>query len=173
MVVSNEIRTITLNGNHQTLLGEEVKVNQVAPRFQVVDLNMKPFHFTGTGGKVTIISSVSSLDTSVCDVETRRFNQEAAKLGDQVDILTISMDLPFAQRRWCGAAGIDKVKVLSDYQHASFGNAFGILIKESKLLARCIFIVDKDNIVKYVQLVPEIGQEPDYPAVIEAVHTLL
>lgn len=171
--MSKEKRTITLNGNLQTLLGEEVKINQTAPEFEVVDLNMKPFHFAGTGGKVTIISSVSSLDTAVCDVETRHFNQQAAKLGDQVEILTISMDLPFAQRRWCGAAGIDKVKVFSDYQRSSFGNAYGVLIKESRLLARCIFVLDKSSKVKYIQLVPEIGQEPDYQAVIEAVQRLL
>jgi len=166
-------RTVTLGGNPQTLLGEELKVGQSAPKFQVTDLTMKPYNFYGTAGKVIVLSSVTSLDTAVCDVETRRFNQEAARLGDQVEILTISMDLPFAQKRWCGAAGIDKVKVLSDYQHASFGKAYGVLIKESKLLARCVFVVDKNNTVKYIQLVPEIGQEPDYKAVIEAVKRLL
>jgi len=166
-------RTVTLNGSLQRLVGDEVKVGQKAPEFQATDLNMKPFLFTGKSGKVTVISSVSSLDTAVCDVETRRFNQEAAKLGDEVEILTISKDLPFAQRRWCGAAGIDKVKVISDYRDTSFGNAFGVLINESKLLARCIFVIDKNNLVKYVQLVPEIGQEPDYEAVLKAVEELL
>ena len=166
-------RTVTLGGNPLTLTGEEVIIGQIAPSFQVVDLNMKPFQFSGTEGKVTVISSVTSLDTPVCDVETRRFNQEASKLGDQVEVLTISMDLPFAQKRWCGAAGIDRVRVLSDYRHASFGNAFGVLIKESKLLARCIFVIDKNNVIKYIQLVPEIEQEPDYQAVVETIQKLL
>ncbi len=166
-------RTVTLNGKIQNLTGTEVKIGHKAPVFQATDLQMKPFNFSGKSGRVTVISSVTSLDTAVCDVETRRFNEEAARLGDGVEILTISKDLPFAQRRWCGAAGIDKVKVVSDYRDSSFGNAYGVLIIESKLLARCIFVVDKNNIVKYVQLVPEIGQEPDYQAVIEEIQKLL
>jgi thiol peroxidase len=115
---------------------------------------------------------VPSLDTPVCDLETRRFNQEAATLGPGVAVLTLSMDLPFAQKRWCGAAGVDKVTTLSDHRDASFGTAYGTLIKELRLLARCVFVVDKDGILRYIQLVKEIAQEPDYAAVLEAVRKL-
>ena len=125
------------------------------------------------GDGITVISSVGSLDTAVCDAETRRFNQEAARLGNQVHIVTISRDLPFAQQRWCGAAGIDRIKVVSDYKDAAFGMKYGVLVEESKLLARAIFIIDRKGIIQYIQMVPEIGQEPDYDAVIEAVHKFL
>ena len=114
-----------------------------------------------------------SLDTPVCDVETRRFNKEAAALPDTVAVLTISMDLPFAQARWCGAAGIDRVTTLSDYQDRSFAEAYGVLIGELKLLARAIFVVDAADTIRYVQIVPEITTEPDYDAVLAAVKGLL
>jgi thiol peroxidase len=116
---------------------------------------------------------VPSLDTPVCDLQTRRFNAEAQKLGPDVPILTISMDLPFAQKRWCGAAGVERVVTLSDYQQASFGQAYGVLIKGLRLLARAVFVVDKGGTVRFVQLVPEIGTEPDYNAVLGAVRKLL
>jgi len=116
---------------------------------------------------------VPSLDTPVCDLETRRFNQEAATLGPGVAVLTLSMDLPFAQKRWCGAAGVDKVTTLSDHRDASFGAAYGTLIRELRLLARCVFVVDKDGVLRYIQLVKEIAQEPDYAAVLDAVKKLL
>ena len=120
-------------------------------------------------GKPLVISSVPSLDTPVCDMETRRFNQEAQKLGEGVKIITISMDLPFAQARWCGAAGVENVVTLSDYKDASFGLAYGVLIKELRLLSRAIFVLDAQGMVTYIQLVPEITNEPDYEAVLEAV----
>jgi len=166
-------RTVTLNGNIQTLVGREVKVGQKAPEFMATDLQMKPYQYAGKKGKVTVISSVTSLDTAVCDMETRRFNEAAASMGDGIEILTISKDLPFAQRRWCGAARIDKVQVVSDYRDSSFGKSYGVLIKESDLLARCVFVIDTNNVVRYIQLVPEISQEPDYEAVLKAVKELL
>jgi len=162
-----------MNGNPVVLLGDELKVGQQAPDFEVIDNAFNPVKFSSFKGKVTIISSVASLDTAVCDTETRRFNKEAAGLGPDVNILTISMDLPFAQKRWCGAAGVDKVITLSDYREASFGNAFGVLIKGIRLLARAVFIVDKDGKIQYLQIVPEVSEEPNYKAVLEAARKIL
>jgi thiol peroxidase len=122
---------------------------------------------------VVVISAVPSLDTPVCDMETRRFNSEAAKLSDDIVILTISMDLPFAQKRWCGAAGVDKVVTLSDHREAEFGKAYGVLIKELRLLARAVFVIDAEGVVRYVQLVNEVAEEPDYDAVISAAKNLV
>jgi thiol peroxidase len=122
---------------------------------------------------VVVISAVPSLDTPVCDMETRRFNSEAAKLSKDIVILTISMDLPFAQKRWCGAAGVDKVVTLSDHREAEFGNSYGVLIKELRLLARAVFVVDAEGVVRYVQLVKEVADEPDYDAVISAAKNLV
>jgi thiol peroxidase len=133
---------ITFKGNPLTLVGNEVKVGQMAPDFVVIDNNLTPVKFSSYHGKVCIISSVVSLDTPVCDTQTRKFNEEASRLGPGVMILTISMDLPFAQKRWCGAAGVKRLQTLSDHRDASFGMAYGILIKELRLLARAVFIVD-------------------------------
>lgn len=163
---------VTSKGKPVTLLGPEIRVGDPAPDFTVVDTSLSPVTLGDFRGKVKVISSVPSLDTAVCDVETRRFNQEAASLGENVVVLTISLDLPFAQRRWCAAAGVDRVKVLSDYQDRSFAAAYGVLIRESKLLSRSIFVVDGKDVVRYVQHVPEIGQEPDYGAVLAAVKGL-
>jgi thiol peroxidase len=162
-----------MKGNPLTLLGNEVKVGDPAPDFEVLDNDLKPVKVSDFKGKVLVISSVTSLDTATCDTETRRFNDEATKLGPDVEILTISMDLPFAQKRWCGAAGIDRVRTASDHRDASFGNAYGVLIKELRLLARCVFVVDKEGVVQYVQLVTEGSEEPDYPPVLDAVKKLL
>jgi len=164
---------ITSRGNPLTLLGKEVKVGDKAPDFQVLDNNLSSKQLSSFKDKVLVISSVPSLDTQVCDTETRRFNQEASKLGPEVMILTISMDLPFAQKRWCGAAGVDKVITLSDHRDASFGMAYGVLIKESRLLARAIFVVDKKGIIRYIQIVKDTSNEPDYDDVIKAVQGLL
>jgi thiol peroxidase len=166
-------RTVNLAGNPVELIGNFLEVGQTAPEFQAVDTNMQPFVFSGKRNRISIISAVGSLDTGVCDVETRRFNKEAANLGDQVEVLTISMDLPFAQKRWCAAAGIDRVTVVSDYKDASFGLKYGVLVEQSRLLARAVFVVDREGIIHYIQLVPEITQEPDYDAVITAVKQLL
>ncbi len=119
------------------------------------------------------VSSVPSLDTPACDMETRRFNDEAGRLGDDVEMLTISMDLPFAQKRWCGAAGVDKVKTLSDHRDAAFGQAYGVLIKGLRLLARAVFVVDKEGTIRYIELVKEIASEPDYDSVLTAVKELV
>lgn len=162
----------TIEGKPLTLVGEEVKVGDKAPDFTVLDNDLSPVDFSSYRGKVCVISSVPSLDTPVCDTETRRFNQEAGRLGSDVVILTISMDLPFAQKRWCGAAGVDKVQTLSDHREASFGTAYGVLIKELRLLARAIFVVDRDGIIQYIQLVEELTKEPDYEAVLNAVRKL-
>jgi thiol peroxidase len=159
---------VTFKGNPMTLLGPEIKAGDKAPDFRVVDTALAPVTLADFRGKVKIISAVPSLDTPTCDAETRRFNMEAAKLPGEVVVLTISLDLPFAQKRWCAAAGIDKVRTLSDYQDRSFAEAYGVLIKELKLLSRSIFVVDANDTVRYVQHVKEIAQEPDYPAVLEA-----
>ena len=162
----------TIEGKPLTLVGEEVKLGNKAPDFTVLDNDLSPVEFSSYRGKVCVISSVPSLDTPVCDTETRRFNQEAGRLGSDVVILTISMDLPFAQKRWCGAAGVDKVQTLSDHREASFGTAYGVLIKELRLFARAIFVVDREGIVQYIQLVKELTKEPDYEAVLNAVSKL-
>jgi thiol peroxidase len=164
---------ITFMGNPLTLLGPEIKTGDKAPGFRVVDTELKPATLADFKGKIKIISAVPSLDTPVCDTETRRFNLEAAGLPENVAVLTISMDLPFAQKRWCGTAGVDKVKTFSDYQDRSFAQSYGVLIKELKLLARCIFIVDDNDVVRYIQLVREIANEPDYTAALAAVKGLL
>ena len=150
-----------MKGNPLTLIGRLPEVGQSAPDFEVLDNNLTPVKLSSFKGKICIIASVPSLDTPICDIETRRFNTEAANLSADVVILTISMDLPFAQKRWCGAAGIDKVITLSDHRNAEFGAAFGTIIKELRLLARAVFVVDKNGIVKLVQLVKEVAQEPD------------
>jgi len=164
---------ITFKGNPMTLLGPELKAGERAPGFTVVDAGLAPVTLGSYAGKIKVISAVPSLDTPVCDTETRRFNQEAAGLPDKVAVLTVSLDLPFAQKRWCGAAGIDRVTTLSDYQERSFGLAYGVLIKELKLLSRSIFVIDGGDIIRYIQHVPEVTHEPDYAAVISAVKGLL
>lgn len=164
---------ITFKGNPMTLLGPALKVGDKAPDFNVVDTTLAPVSLNSSKGKIRIISAVPSLDTPVCDTETRRFNQEAATLPENVVVLTISLDLPFAQKRWCGAAGIDRVTTLSDYRDRSFGQNYGILIKELLLLSRCIFVIDADDTIRYIQQVTEVTQEPDYAAVLNAARALL
>jgi thiol peroxidase len=156
-----------------TLLGPELKVGDKAPDFSVVDNALAPVALASSAGKIRVVSAVPSLDTPVCDTETRRFNQEAAHLPDNVVVLTVSLDLPFAQKRWCGAAGIDRVTTLSDYRERSFGNAYGVLIKELVLLSRSIFVIDAGDTIRYIQHVPEVTSEPDYAAVLAAVRKLL
>ncbi len=164
---------VTLRGNPLTLVGNEIREGAPAPDVTLLDNDLKPVKLSDFRGKVLIVSSVPSLDTPVCDMETRRFNAEAANLGGDVRILTVSMDLPFAQKRWCGAAGVDKVKTVSDHREAAFGKAYGVLIQELRLLARSVFVVDREGIVRYVQHVKEVSQEPDYAAVMAAVKKLL
>ena len=164
---------VTVNGNPLTLLGKELNLGEPAPDFEVLDNNLNPVKLSSYRGKVCVISSVGSLDTTTCDIETRRFNSEAAKLSSEVVILTISMDLPFAQKRWCGSAGVDRVITLSDHRQANFATAYGVLIKETRLLARAVFVVDQSGIIRYIQLVKEVAEEPDYDAIIQAVQQLL
>jgi thiol peroxidase len=163
---------ITFKGNPLTLEGNEVRAGQKSPDFEVLDNDLKPVKLSSFKGKICILSSVPSLDTLVCDIATRKFNEKAAGLSKDTIILTISMDLPFAQKRWCGAAGIKNVLTLSDHRQASFGRAFGVLIKELRLLARAVFIVDKEGIVRYKQLVREITNEPDYDDVFNALNEI-
>ena len=160
---------VTMKGNPVTLVGNEIKVGQMAPDFTVVANDLSVVNLSNFKGKKCIISAVPSLDTGICDIETKRFNQEAGKLGSDVVILTISMDLPFAQKRWCAAANVTNVKTLSDHRDASFGQAYGVLIKELRLLARVIFVLDSKGKVQYIQFVKEITTEPDYNSVLEAV----
>ncbi len=164
---------VTMKGRPLTLVGKELKVGEAAPDFTVLDNDLSPVKLSSFRGKVCIISAVTSLDTSVCDLETRRFNQEADKLSPDIAILTISMDLPFAQKRWCGAAGVDKVVTLSDHRDASFGKAYGVLIKELRLLARSVFVIDGDGIIRYIQIVKENSNEPDYEAALNAARELV
>ena len=160
---------VTMKGNPVALLGKEIKVGQVAPDCTLVTGDLSEVKLSSYKGKKCIISVVPSLDTGICDLQTKRFNKEAAKLGSDVSILTISMDLPFAQKRWCGATTTDKITMLSDYRYAQSGWAFGVLIKGLGLLARAIFITDKKGTIQYKQIVPEITTEPDYNSVLEAV----
>jgi len=164
---------ITFQGNPLTLLGTELKVGDTAPDVTVLANDLSPVKLSSYKGKVCVISIVPSLDTPVCDMQTRKFNEEAGSLNDNVAILTMSMDLPFAQARWCGAAGVDKVVTLSDHRDAGFGKAFGVLIKELRLLARAVFVVDKEGTIRYIQLVKEVTEEPDYNAVLKAVKKLV
>ena len=163
---------VTMKGNPVTLVGNEVKAGDKAPDFTVVDNALKPVGLSAYRGKVLVISAVPSLDTGVCDTETRRFNKEAATLGDDVTILTISMDLPFAQKRWCGSAGVEAVKTLSDHRDAAFGAAYGVLIKELRLLARAVFVLDRQGVLRHVQIVKELTNEPDYTPVLGAIRQL-
>lgn len=153
---------VTLKGNGMTLLGDALNVGDTAPAFSLVSGDMSAKTLDDYAGKVKILSIVPSLDTAVCDTQTRRFNEEAASLGNEIVILTISVDTPMAQKRWCGAAGVDRVECLSDFKDHQFGVDYGVRIKEIGLLAREMVVLDKDNVVKYVQLVPEVAQEPDY-----------
>ncbi|HXV20602.1 MAG TPA: thiol peroxidase [Desulfuromonadales bacterium] len=164
---------ITFKGNPMTLLGPDVKAGDAAPDFKVVDNGLQPVTLGDTKGKVRLITVVPSLDTPVCDTMTRKFNEQAARLPDDVVVYTVSLDLPFAQKRWCGNAGIEKVKTLSDYQDRSFGLSYGVLIKELKLLARSVFVIDKNNKVAYREIVKEVTAEPDYEAALAAAKKLV
>ena len=163
---------VNMGGNPVTLLGNELKVGEAAPDFTAVGNDLKPVRLSQFKGKVVVLAAVPSLDTPTCNLETRRFNAEAANLGPDVVILTVSMDLPFAQKRWCGAAGIDKVITVSDHRDASFGTGYGVLVKDVRLLARAVFVVDRQGVIRYTQLIKETGTEPDYAPVLEVVKGL-
>lgn len=164
---------VLFKGNPAALVGPELRVGDQAPDFQVVDNGLQPVTLATDAGKVRLVVATPSLDTPVCDTMTRQFNQQAAEFPDSVATYVISVDLPFAQKRWCGNAGIDKVKTLSDYQDRSFGLNYGLLLQNLKLLARAVFVIDRDDKIAYYELVPEVTTEPDYAAALEAVKKLL
>lgn len=164
---------ITLQGNPLTLLGPEIKAGDKAPDFKVHEGLGNIVNLDTYAGKIKIFNVIVSVDTPVCDVQTRRFSKEAEGLPEDVEILTVSMDLPFAMSRYCGNAGIEKLKNVSDYQFGSFGENYGTLIKENRLLARAIFVVDRDNVVRHAEYVPEVASEPNYDSALEVVKTLL
>ena len=159
-------RQVTMKGNPLPLEGAAVQVGQAAPDFALTGIDMKTVSLADTSG-VRIFSIVPSLDTPVCDAQTRHFNEAAAELGD-VTIYTVSRDLPFAQKRWCGAAGVDKVVTLSDYKSGAFGRDWGVMIEPLQIHARAVYVVDADNKVTYGQLVPEVAEHPDYDAALAA-----
>ncbi len=164
---------VTVRGNPITLIGPGLKVGDKAPDFVILDKELKEIKLKDFAGKIKLISVTPSLDTSVCDAQMRWFNQEAAKLPDSLVVMNISMDLPFAVGRYCTTAGIDKVKAFSDHRDASFGTNYGVLIKELRLLSRSIFILDKNDVIRYIEIVPEITHHPDYEKAIEAVSSLI
>ncbi len=165
---------LKFGGNDVTIIGADVEPGQTAPDFVVQTQDWREMQaLAETKGKVRILAAVPSLDTPVCDRETRRFNQEAAELGEDIAILVISMDLPFAQKRWCGAAGIDQVLVLSDHLYADFGRKYGCLIKEVRVLRRAVFVVDRQDKIVYADYMPALGDEPDYEAVLAAAEAAL
>lgn len=164
---------VTFKNNPITLVGSEVKVGDQAPDFTVLANDMSPVTLKDSEGKVRLIASVPSLDTGVCDAETRRFNEEVASIGGDVAFYTVSVDLPFAQKRWCAAAGIEGVHTVSDYKDLSFGEAYGVHMKELRLLARAVFVIDREGKVTYVEYVPEGTSHPNYEAAIDAVKATL
>jgi len=170
--MTERVGAVIFGGKPATLLGNELKVGDAAPDFTAVGNDLKPVALSQLKGKVVVVASVPSLDTPTCDLETRRFNAEAVKLGPDVVILTVSMDLPFAQKRWCGAAGVDRVVTVSDHRDASFGIGYGVLLKDVRLLARAVFVLDRQGVIRYMQLVKETGTEPDYAPVLQAVKEL-
>jgi len=164
---------VTFKGTPLTLVGPERKPGDVAPDATLVTQDLQTVHLKDYFGKVLLISVVPSLDTGVCAAQTRRFNEEASQLPESVRVLTVSMDLPFAQKRFCGEANIDKIEVLSDHREASFGQAYGTLVKELRIETRAVFVVDPSGTIRYVEYVPEITQHPNYEAALNAVRALL
>jgi thiol peroxidase len=165
MIKADEVQeragATTLQGNPMTLLGPELKAGDKAPEFDAVDSSMQPINLSKTGQAVRVFSVIPSLDTPVCDAQTKRFNEEAATLPG-VEIYTVSMDLPFAQKRWCGAFGVDNVKMVSDHKSGSFGTHYGTLIKELRIESRAIFVVDKNDVIRHAEYVKEVADHPNY-----------
>jgi len=164
---------VTVGGNPVTLLGNETKQGDPAPDFTALNTDMKPVSLSDFRGKVIVLATVGSFDTGTCDTEGNKFNEKIGEFGDSVACIFVSCDLPFAQKRWCGAHGIENLMTLSDYRDHSCGLNYGMLVKESKLLARAIFVIDQDWVVRYVQIVPEVAHEPEYDPVIDEVRDLL
>ena len=165
---------IKFGGKDVTVIGPDITVGQKAPEFTIYDQNWAAFNgLQDTKGKVRIISTLLSLNTSVCDRETHRFNQEAAGLDDRIVILTVSMDLPFTLKNWCAATGVDRVITLSDHKTGEFGQKYGVLIKEQRFFRRAIFVIDQNDIVVYSAYMPVLGDEPNYPEVLDAARQAL
>ncbi len=164
---------VTFKNNPVTLVGNEVKVGDKAPDFTVLANDLSPVSLKDSEGKVRLISVVPSLDTGVCDAQTRRFNEEVVGLGEGVAFYTVSVDLPFAQKRWCAAAGLEGAQTVSDHKDLSFGKSYGVYMEELRLLARSVFVIDKEGTVTYVEYVPEGTSHPNYEAAIEAVKALI
>jgi len=171
--MSAKINSVTMKGQLLTLTGNGVESGDTIPDCELVGKDLQTVKLSSFAGKVCVISCMPSLDTSVCDMMTRRFSQEVVSLGDDVVLLAITMDLPFAQGRWCIAADVENVHMLSDHRNCAFGESFGVLIKDLRLLARAVFIVDKKGIVRYKQIVGELTDEPDYDDVLQAVKQLV
>ena len=165
-------RTVTMHGRPVSLVGEELSLGKAAPDFTVLDQESNEVRLSDFKNKIKVISVTPSLDTPVCDLQLRRFNSEASQMPSDVVVLNISMDLPFAIKRFCAIAEIDRAKALSDHRDASFGNAFGVLIKDLRLLARAVFILDRDNKVRYIEIVPELSNHPDYDKALQSLRTL-
>jgi thiol peroxidase len=164
---------VTFEGNALTLIGSEVELGDEGPDFSGLARDLSEVQLSDFRGKVVLIASVPSLDTRVCDTEARRFNEEAVQLGEDVRVLVISMDLPFAQKRWCAAAGIENLQTLSDHRDASFGRSYGVLIRDLRLLARSIWVVDRGGKIRYVELVNELTDHPDYDAALAVVREVV
>lgn len=170
--MSERFGAVTFKGIPQTVLGNTVMVGNRAPDFALVANDLSQKSLADYTGRIRLISVVPSLDTGICDAQTRRFNEEAMRLGEDIVVLTVSADLPFAQKRWCGAAGIDRVVTLSDHKDMNFGQAYGTYVSELRVLQRAIFVVDADDVIQYAEYVPEIAQHPNYDAAIQAVESL-
>jgi thioredoxin-dependent peroxiredoxin len=168
-----ENRKIIFGGNSVALFGNEVKVGDKAPEFNVIDNGLKTVKLSDFKGKVKLISVFPSIDTSVCSIQNHKFNAEAASFGDKVVFLAISADLPFALKRFCGAEGINNLKTLSDHRDVDFGNKYGFLIKDLRLLARGVIVIDQDDVIRHIEVVPEAGHEPNYIDAINALKSLL
>jgi thiol peroxidase len=169
--MSERANAVTLKGNPMTLVGQELKVGDQAPDATLVASDLSEVKISSFKGKKLVISAMPSIDTPVCDLEGKRFNKEAINLKD-VTVINVTVDLPFAQKRWCGALESNNMTTLSDYRYGSFGENYGVMIKGLKLLARCVFVIDTDLKIRYIQLVKEVSQEPDYAAVLNAVKSL-
>ena len=163
---------VTMKGNAINLTGNTVEIGSSAPDVTLTANDLSDFQLSSLKGKKVILSVVPSLDTGICDLQTKRFNQEAEKLGDDVAVVTISTDLPFAQARWCGASDSKAIQTLSDHKTTAFGQAYGVLIENLRILTRAIFVVDADGVLQYKQIVPEVTTEPNYEEVLQAVNNL-
>lgn len=168
MAVEERTGEVTMKGNPLTLLGPRIEANEDAPEFTALKNLVTPLSLSETNGKVRILLSVPSLDTPVCSLETKRFSQEADKLGEDVQVLVISIDTPFAQSRWCGAEGVSNVLTLSDFKNRDFGTKYGVEIKDLGIYARAAFVLDKQGVVVYSEYVPEVASEPNYDAILDA-----